>query len=171
MAEKKTGGAGKAPAGKAASAQHTLMGAGEVRLFGVLIDDLEVRHGAYDPHGVNMRDANHMLQAQLSKKNSRFARIYGFSYEGSFYLMPKPALFLVHGPGTEEDVSGGGEHVLGIPRPIYWWSYDRWDHSVRMDVNTGPLYEILLNQNIDEQGLQSHYSGKLVAGRRGSLVD
>ena len=168
MADDKTDGA---TAGKPASIQNTLMGAGEVRLYGVVVEDLAIRHDVYDRKGANMRDANHMLQAQLFKETSRFARIYGFGYEGSFYVMPRPALFLVHGEGEEEDVSGGGEAVLGIPRPIYWWSYDRWDHTVRMDVNTGPLYEILLNQNIDDQGLQSHYSGKLVAGRRGSLVD
>jgi hypothetical protein len=32
------------------------------------------------------------------------ARIYAFSFEGVFYTLPKPALFIVHGPGG--DLSG-----------------------------------------------------------------
>ena len=49
--------------------------------------------------------ANHFLRDQLTPVSGdpapTFARIYAFSYEGTFYNLPKPAIFLVHGPGQE----------------------------------------------------------------------
>ena len=41
----------------------------------------------------------------------RFARIYSFSYEGHFYKLPRPLLFLVHGVGKPvyETVAEGNE--------------------------------------------------------------
>ena len=32
------------------------------------------------------------------KNHARFARIYGFAYEGQYYELPRPTLFLVYGP-------------------------------------------------------------------------
>lgn len=43
--------------------------------------------------------SNNFLRSQLSEPNARFARIYGFSYEGTYTALSRPALFLVHGPG------------------------------------------------------------------------
>lgn len=150
------------------SNKETLLSAGEVRLYGRVMLDLTLERKAYAKSDAGMADSNHMIEAQLRDKDARFARVYGFTYEGAYYSLPRPAVFLVHGDGAKADTSRSG---LGLPDDVYSWSYDRWDHCVRLDVSSGPLHEILLNQNIDDQGLQSHYSGKLVAGRRGQLVD
>lgn len=150
--------------------KETLLTAGQIRLYGRLMEDLQLVVHAKETES-SFGDSNLALDSQLQQKDAKFARIYGFVYEGTYYTLPKPALFLVHGKGKEAHVSGGGIAELALPPDVKWWAYDRWDHGVRLDVNTGPFYEILLNANIDEQGLQSHYSGKLVAGRRGSLAD
>ncbi|MCA8967747.1 MAG: hypothetical protein KDC48_22895, partial [Planctomycetes bacterium] len=152
--------------------KETLLAAGQIRLYGRVMLDLKLVPDVHrsDP-GESIGDGNRSLEQQLEHEGAKFARIYGFVYEGTYYTLPKPAVFLVHGDGAKAHYSGGGAADLALPPDIKWWGYDRWDHGVRLDVNTGPYYEILLNANIDEQGLQSHYSGKLVAGRRGGLVD
>ena len=152
--------------------KETLLSAGEVRLFGRVMLDLKLDQGAYTAADAGMADANHMIEAQLRSKDTRLARIYGFTYEGAYYSLPKPAVFLVHGAGVASAHTGQATAAdLALPQDLAQWSYDRWDHTIRLDVSSGPLHEILLNRNIDDQGLQSHYSGKLVAGRRGQLVD
>lgn len=42
---------------------------------------------------------NRFLRAQLVADGATFARIYAISYEGAFYHLSKPAVFLVHGEG------------------------------------------------------------------------
>ena len=65
------------------------------RVFPLQIDRKEL------PAGLG---GNQFLRQQLSKEDSRLARIYAFTYEGTFYNLPKPAVFLVHGNG--EDIAG-----------------------------------------------------------------
>ena len=49
------------------------------------------------------RGDNNFLERQLRAEGARLARIYAFSYEGHYYDLPKPALFLVHGPGSDPE--------------------------------------------------------------------
>ena len=42
-----------------------------------------------------------LLTNQLLRDGARFARIYGFTYEGNYYALPRPAVFLIHGPGRD----------------------------------------------------------------------
>jgi hypothetical protein len=58
--------------------------------------------------------ANRFLRAQLTaavgdedEDRPTFARIYAISYEGTFYNLPRPAVYLVYGPGRP--VGGGGK--------------------------------------------------------------
>ena len=65
--------------------------------------------------------ANHFLRDQLTaaggaKNKAQFARIYAISYEGTFYNLPKPATYLVHGPGTP--VGGAGKARQSVPNPL-----------------------------------------------------
>ena len=72
--------------------------------------------------------------------------------------MPRPALFLVHGPGTpvgnwvanstmdqagvvgrEWDFSGNG-----FPTDLVSWEYEKGDFSLRLDLDAGPFEQILL---------------------------
>jgi hypothetical protein len=100
------------------------------------------------------------------------ARIYGFSFEGAYYGLPKPSIFLVHGAGTptgnwgypstmegsgvaarEWDFSGptgfnpGGPTPPPLPRnmmDLSYWEYEKGDFSIRFDTEAGPFEQILL---------------------------
>jgi hypothetical protein len=94
-----------------------------------------------------------------------FARIYGFSYEGAYYELPRPALFLVHGDGYPASETRTGKknavrraRALGDPsltglaaadfqfaEDLMVWSYDKADYTIRMDVETGMFEDVLLD--------------------------
>src|SRR5260221_11112159 len=42
-----------------------------------------------------------LITLALFREGARLARIYGFSYEGRYYKLPSPQVFLVHGEGIE----------------------------------------------------------------------
>jgi hypothetical protein len=109
--------------------------------------------------------ANNFLQAQLDADGARVARIYAFSYEGHYYDLPKPAIFLVHGAGDplEHGDYGKGQgdrttlETSGVMArewefnatnkhgdDVRRWSYDKGDFSIRMDIETGQFEQILL---------------------------
>jgi hypothetical protein len=123
------------------------------------------------PPGVTKLGANTFLKKQLADSNARLARIYGFSFEGHNYALPKPAIFLVHTEGTEVIIqgpqplaaggtTGGGRTTLDASgvvardwefaasdpntRDLRMWEYDKGDFSIRLDVETGPFEDILL---------------------------
>ncbi|HUF87930.1 MAG TPA: hypothetical protein VMM59_11165 [Thermohalobaculum sp.] len=104
---------------------------------------------------------NSELDDQLGE-GACLARIYGFSYEGMFYQLPAPTIFVVHGDGTSVTDSNEPQgHFARAPLnpsktgvaaadfqfsdDIMYWSYDKADYSIRMDVMTGQLEEILLD--------------------------
>jgi hypothetical protein len=99
-----------------------------------------------------------------------FARIYSFSFEGHYYKLPRPLLFLVYGDGTyagtssivrhpEEDASkrvrGFNTKFAGIESrdwhfadDIKVWQVDRRDMAVCLDVEVGPYQEVLLDSMV-----------------------
>jgi hypothetical protein len=114
---------------------------------------------------------NNFLQRQLDvdrqdlARRPNLARIYGFSYEGHYYDLPKPAIFLVHGPGNDPEAwrpAGGLPHARvdrapsdadrsGVARTatsfaedMRVWSYDKGDYSIRLDPESGTFEQILL---------------------------
>lgn len=114
--------------------------------------------------------SNTFLKNQLAHPNTRLARIYGFSFEGHNYTLPKPAVFLVHTEGTEVivhspeayagDTNGGGHTTLDasgviardwefaasdpVRKDLRMWEYDKGDFSIRLDIETGTFEEVLL---------------------------
>ncbi|MGC2782711.1 MAG: pentapeptide repeat-containing protein [Roseiarcus sp.] len=101
------------------------------------------------------------------------ARIYGFSFEGAYYGLPRPSIFLVHGTGTpagswaypstmeqsgvaarEWDFSGPTAYnpfanappYPPVPNPLdlFYWEYEKGDFSIRFDTEAGPFEQILL---------------------------
>ena len=176
---------------------ETLLSPSNILLYGRVVQDLRVVHfGAAGtpipppppPPGVlpgppaNEQEvhrpsvsarggANLFLQRQLEDGSSRLARIYGFSFEGQYYDLPKPALFLVHGDGDLADspVGAGGSarqarapdvaDLTGVAAEDYSfstdmrvWSYDKGDFSLRLDVETGPFDQILLDATLGGAG-------------------
>lgn len=110
------------------------------------------------PGAANRSGKNRLLEDQL--QNGRFARIYGFSFEGSYYDLPRPVIFLVHGDGELVAEDLGTFSAARSPSPtgltglaaadfdfadgLRVWSYDKADYTVRMDVETGMFEDVLL---------------------------
>jgi hypothetical protein len=122
---------------------ETLLAASEIKLYGRAILGLSV-----DPGSDVGLGANGFLKKQLetdADNPPKFARIYAFSYEGQYYVLPKPAIFLVHG----DDVAASNDAGVAAKNwdfspDIQAWTYDKGDFSIRLDIETGPLEQILL---------------------------
>ena len=101
---------------------------------------------------------NSQLDNELDN-DSCFARIYGFSYEGTYYELPNPTLFLVHGEGesatddnspgilasrapNDPSQSGVAAADFQIADDIRVWAYDKADYTIRMDVETGMFEQV-----------------------------
>ena len=103
-------------------------------------------------------DANNVERAE-----AKLAKIYAFSFEGAFYNLPRPAIFLVHGPGKPIVGSGtydaAGQYIPGNPvmddsgiparefvfeTDVVYWEYDKDDLSLRLDSFSGTLEDILI---------------------------
>jgi hypothetical protein len=92
---------------------ETLLTPSTVLLYGRVLLDLQFAYqdprpgvGVNPPQGAPgappvRESANNFLEQQLIPGPG--ARIYGFSFEGYYYGMAKPAIFLVHGPGDDPD--------------------------------------------------------------------
>jgi hypothetical protein len=87
------------------------------------------------------------------------ARIYGFTFEGTYYGLPRPSIFLVHGGGNqignwannstlEQSGVMGREWDFSNPdlfnNPLVYWEYEKSDFSIRFDTEAGPFEQILL---------------------------
>lgn len=128
---------------------------------------------------------NNQLDAQLDD-DACFARIYGFSYEGTYYELPNPTLFLVHGEGesatdgnspgnlesrapNDPSQSGVAAADFQIADDIMVWAYDKADYTIRMDVATGMFEQVLLDIyfGFDSPGISgAKASGAKVSGAK-----
>jgi hypothetical protein len=167
---------------------ETLLSPSNLILYGILVTDLQVGHqpppppppppeaDLHRPSPPGARNsANRFLDQQLERVDAQFARIYGFSFEGHYYDLPRPLIFLVHGPGVPaEDVkpgnrasrgpaqldrAGTGAQGYSFADNMMMWSYDKGDFSIRLDVETGPLEQILLEAMLRTDTSRSYYSG------------
>jgi Pentapeptide repeats (8 copies) len=114
---------------------------------------------------------NISIQA-VYNQSPNLARIYGFSFEGAYYGLPRPSIFLVHGLGSqvgswpypstveqsgvaarEWDFSGPTGFVPNQPanpplppnpNDLWYWEYEKGDFSIRFDTEAGPFEQILL---------------------------
>jgi hypothetical protein len=75
---------------------ESLMSPSSIKLFGRIVEGIKLDAPPVAP-GLG---ANNFLLHQLSTKPlPHLARIYAFSFEGAFYEIPKPPIFVVHGHG------------------------------------------------------------------------
>ena len=125
------------------------------------------------------RGQNNQLDNQLVE-DARFARIYGFSYEGTYFELPSPTLFLVHGDGEsatdnlpggqgsrapfDPSRSGVGAADFQFANDIRVWAYDKADYTIRMDVETGMFEQVLLDAFFG--GGDAMISGAKVSGAK-----
>ena len=174
---------------------ETLLSPTNVWLFGRKVADLKIDTAvSNDPFIAGNQSNNNFLASQLSDSGAlkpTFARIYGFAYAGTYYELETPALYLVHGDGQDAATAaksggaGGNSRFARAPDnpsrtglaamdfhfadDLKVWAYDKGDFSIRLDVSTGPLDQILLDmEGCDSSpGIAgSRVSGSRVAGSR-----
>jgi hypothetical protein len=141
--------------------------------------------------------ANQFLRDQLQADGAQFARIYAISYEGTFHHLSRPAVFLVHGPGTEihgagleprgahegglTDDSGliakgfrfersaeGAPNAIGPGQSVRYWEYDKGDFTLRLDIASGTFEDVLLDAEVDTQ-LQISGAGRVQTSGSGRV--
>jgi hypothetical protein len=119
-----------------------------------------------------------------------FARIYAFSYEGSLYALPRPCIFLVHGIGFPVDPPGTSNRTTldqsGVMarewefasavggasnRDLRYWEYEKGDFSLRLDPETGPFEQILLQMALRSGADRADRSGQGLDVRSGQGLD
>ena len=98
------------------------------------------------------------------RKTPRLARIYSFSYEGQYFKLPYPLIYLVWGEGECPDANEGP----GLPRfetqntglegkgwrfasDIRVWKMDKHETSMAIDVEVGKLEDILIDPICSEE--------------------
>lgn len=173
---------------------ETLLSPSNILLFGRELKDLQIKQEKdgsperHTPFTVPRKGANRELEQQLAAPEAKIARIYGFSYEGTYCDLPKPALFLVHGDGepvtqaaaareaTNQARAPGEPSLTGVAAADFQfvdelrvWSYDKADHTIRMDVEAGEFEDVLLNMFFGGGGPAvsgSRVSGSRVSGSR-----
>jgi hypothetical protein len=200
---------------------ETFLSPSNILLYGRRMEDLEIKPDPYKPivdpdreRDGRIKDAhgakpvachtlppppppprlgmNNFLQRQLLDPEARFARIYGFSYEGHYYDLAKPAIFLVHGPGSDPeawrpattlpdarfdrapsdaDRSGIARTGTSFAEDMRVWSYDKGDFSLRLDPESGPLEQILLDAELKPDKMQTYYAGatQWLRGNKGRI--
>ena len=116
---------------------------------------------------------NRFLSNQLELTDARLARIYAFAFEGHYYDLPRPAIFLVHGPGSDPealrpspalpfarvsrapadaDLTGVANSPSSFSEDVRVWAYDKDDISLRLDPYSGTLEQILLERCLGGPG-------------------
>ena len=140
---------------------ESLLSPSEIKLFGRPFAELALTPTAPKPLG-----ANNFLFDQITATGATLARIYAFAFEGDLYFLPKPYVFLVHGPGlpvvepnrNPDDPNNAATKQLSatvdrwgviakIDRfadDVFVWDYDKEDFSLRIDIVSGPLSELAL---------------------------
>lgn len=142
---------------------ETILAPTGIKLYGRVIKDLELK--LQRPEATKPLGDNNFLEKQLQAAGACLARIYSFSYDGRYYELPRTVLFLVHGPGTSVRAAGAGdgsrttldasgvmarewEFSASLADDIVYWEYDKGDFSLRMDIESGPLDQILLETHL-----------------------
>ena len=150
---------------------ETLLDASKIVLFGYILDDLKHNPIKDDDFEKQKGGNNHFLANQLNNgKGTKFARIYGYSYVGKYLELEVPTVLLVHGSGTP--VAKSGAELTGVAAQDFEfssdlcsWSYDQSDFSIRLDMSSGPLSQLLLDPEGESAGGVA-VSGARVSGAR-----
>lgn len=139
-----------------------LLAASGVRLFGVEVKGLTIDLaaaadgiGGLLPHRLN-----------TSAAKPKLVRVYGFSYEGQYYDLGRPAIYLVYGEGQAVDASIAATGLATEPPEfsanLLSWQFDQSDFSLRLEVDVGPIERILLETEIGPDQQRAPYAGQNV---------
>lgn len=152
---------------------ESLLQASDILLFGIVVEDLKVDVSDANGKKLPQRKGINRQLAEQFNNNSKFARVYAFSYAGAFYELPSPTLFLVHGDGepvtpatagvtnpgknasrapTDPSMTGLAAADFQFSDDVRYWSYDKADYTIRMDVETGMFEQVLFDMVSDGGG-------------------
>ena len=158
------------------STAESILSSDLIKLYGRPIAELRLNVGVPPntggPANVHSLGANQSLRRQLDDPQAGFARIYGFSFEGHYYDLPKPIIMLVHGPGERitrpppvappppgpgldgptVDQAGEAAREWEFSADLVYWEYEKADLSMRFDMETGTLEQILLESALTGTG-------------------
>jgi hypothetical protein len=163
------------------ASQETLLGQSTIWIFGRVMADLQIDLNVLknfpkeDTGGVVTGEArntpprlgaNNFLLAQLIYgEDPQLARIYGFTFENSYYDLVRPTIFLVHGKGIDAEGpeskveiderafsrmpadpgrTGLGNQLGSFSTGLKAWAYDRGDFTLRLDADSGSFDTLLL---------------------------
>ncbi|MCP4316188.1 MAG: hypothetical protein GY789_09260 [Hyphomicrobiales bacterium] len=162
---------------------ETLLSASNIVLFGRVVEDITIAapkgNKSHNPSVAMSKGTLSGLQRQLMRIElgevtasgreslARFARIYGFSYEGAYFEVGVPVLFLVHGDGVapgDIKVPGPDPEDKNFYNELRAWSYDRSDETMRLDIDSGTFEQTLLSTIGGDGG--PGVSGARVSGAR-----
>lgn len=139
-----------------------------IRMYGRPFAGLKI-----DDRGAS-KDVNNDLHRQLAETDVQLARIYGFVYEGSYYDLPAPCIFVVRGEGlgsTDDDFELGIPTDLILPKDFRMWAHEKSDMTIRIDTEAGSFEETMLSLLRAGAGLKSGYAGGVaVAGYAGGTA-
>ena len=97
----------------------------------------------------------------------KLVTVFGFEFEGHYYDLPKPVILQVHGDSSKpKDSDAIVESDPKLVGDIEVWSCDKDDLSVRLDVSSGSLEDILLEKAVSDSGVAAQTSAKRVSGKR-----
>ena len=127
-----------------------LLDPSRVRLFGVPFLTLKL---ATRKICGNTATATSCCSRRSTRPMPASARVYGFSYEGRYHKLPKPYVFMVHGPGRSRlenrpaSVTNWGVDLkdFQFPDDMRVWEMDKEDMTLRIDIVSGFLSDILLD--------------------------
>jgi len=107
-------------------------------------------------------------------KKPYLARIYGFAYEGHYYDLARPLIFVVHGDGekvegtvekTGMEKSGVATAAAEYAKDLLLWRCDKSDISIRLEAESGTFEKILLEGELRSDKLKTSFSGVRAARR------
>ena len=130
---------------------ETLLAPRLIRLFGRKFEGLELRPLAEaDLKKLKGPPFANLLNEALYRPGAGLARIYGFSYEGRYYKLPSPQIFVVHGDGVEVKPGFDPTESFGISgveykaeyfaEGVFMWPYDQADHRATLSEEAACRY-------------------------------
>jgi hypothetical protein len=119
------------------------MSASVVRLFGRVIEGVTIDKKKL----ADSMSGGNKLQLDKEKGDVWLARIYAFSFEGRFFTLPKPTLFLVEGVGADAETDTGLAEISNVrfEAGIKRWMSDKDEMALRADIVIGAVDEILID--------------------------
>lgn len=145
-----------------------------VRLYGVRLDGISL--GALGALSTTINYQMTLAINPTSPCSYELAAIYGYSYEGKCYSLPKPCLVVVDS-STRNAASGcgyeGGYNVTDTASQITYsmWTADKLDRTLVLTLDQGFIEDVILQQNIAGPKAPAAYGTRVQLAHRGGKLN